>query len=91
MINLESEFKLTKMAKKIFEGLLKESNPVSAQELAEKLNLPILSVRYGIKLLIDQNLVFKYTEIVDMRKTLYSVSNNSYSDSNTDIDLELFL
>jgi DNA-binding transcriptional regulator GbsR (MarR family) len=90
MIGQEIDFKHSKMAENVFDGLTNQPNPVTAQEVAESLNLPIESVRYGIRLLIDQNLVFRYSNIADMRKTLYSVSDGSCSDSSAEIDFDLF-
>ncbi|OLS20323.1 MAG: hypothetical protein HeimC3_41160 [Candidatus Heimdallarchaeota archaeon LC_3] len=91
MSNEENVLKITKMAKNIYKGLLNEVKPIIAQELAEKLNLNIRSVRYGLRILIDQKKVFKYSNFKDMRKTLYCVLDNFSSVSNNENALELFL
>ena len=79
------------MAKIIYECLLKEVTPITAQELAEKLNLNMRSIRYGLRILIDKKLVFKYSNIKDMRKTLYCVLDDFSIISKFEIDLKLIL
>ena len=68
------EQKLTKMARKIYEdGFLNENRPVSAETMADRLDLPIRSIRYGINLLVKANLIRKYQNLQDMRTTLYGI------------------
>ena len=73
--------KLTKMAKKVLKGFNEINQPISADALSKKLNLPIRSVRYGINLLIKQGLVRKYQNLQDMRTTLYAIPKNTGDDS----------
>ncbi|MFW9929520.1 MAG: winged helix-turn-helix domain-containing protein [Candidatus Thorarchaeota archaeon] len=65
--------KMTKMARRIYDGFLKEDIPLSAESLSEKLGLPIRSIRYGINLLVKAGLVRKYQNLQDMRTTLYGI------------------
>jgi predicted transcriptional regulator len=66
--------KLTKMARRIFEeGFSNENHPISAEKMAETLDLPIRSIRYGINLLVKSGLIRKYQNLQDMRTTLYGI------------------
>ncbi|OLS25327.1 MAG: hypothetical protein HeimC3_15410 [Candidatus Heimdallarchaeota archaeon LC_3] len=68
------QLKLTKMASRIFEeGFSNEVHPVSAEKMAETLDLPIRSIRYGINLLVKAGLIRKYQNLQDMRTTLYGI------------------
>ncbi|MHA1984218.1 MAG: MarR family transcriptional regulator [Candidatus Hodarchaeales archaeon] len=68
----ENNKNLTKMAKRVHEGFLKENQPITAKELAEKLKMSKKSIQYGIRMLLDHGLLYKYPNFKDLRETLYS-------------------
>lgn len=81
--------KLTKMARKIYEdGFLNESKPLTAEQMSEKLELPIRSIRYGINLLVKAGLIKKYQNLQDMRTTLYGL-NRHQEPSGTPVSIKV--
>lgn len=65
--------KLTKIAQKVFEGLEQEEKPVKPEELVTKLGMNLRSVRYGLKILLDANLIDRYPDLVDLRSFYYLI------------------
>ena len=71
--------KLTKIAQKVLEGLGQEQKPVKPEELVTKLGMNLRSVRYGLKILLDANLIDRYPDLVDLRSFYYLVHHESAS------------
>ncbi|MHA1992103.1 MAG: hypothetical protein ACW981_14205 [Candidatus Hodarchaeales archaeon] len=69
---MESQPKLTKVAKMVLKGLEGEEKPIKPEELVQKLGINLRSVRYGLKLLLDANLIVRQPDLIDLRSFYYS-------------------
>ena len=76
---------LTKIAMIVFEGFSKETQPITAKKLADKLKMPKRSIQYGIRMLIDMGLLYKYPNFEDLRETLYCLED--FQNQKTDDEL----
>ena len=69
--------KLTRVAQIILQTFEKEDNrAMKPEELVEIIGMKIRSVRYGLKLLLEQNLVAKYPDLRDLRSFYYTPITN---------------
>lgn len=74
-----SRNKSSKIAFAVLETLEKSIEPMKPEELVSELGLNLRSVRYGLKVLIEENLVDKYPDLGDLRSFYYypkKLSNN---------------
>jgi len=69
----QPEHKLTKIALKVLRGLENENHALKPEELVEKLNLNLRSVRYGLKLLLDADIIVKQPDLGDLRSNYYII------------------
>ena len=83
---MQTEAKLTKVAKMVLKGLETENKPVKPEELVQKLGINLRSVRYGLKLLLDANLIVRSPDLIDLRSFYYSLDGIQYN--NTAITIE---
>jgi DNA-binding MarR family transcriptional regulator len=65
--------KLPRSAKEVYSIIINEG-PLSSKEIVKKVSCSTRSVRYALKLLLDQEYVRKYPCLNDMRQTLYSIT-----------------
>ena len=63
---------LTLVAKIVLKGLKNENRPVKPDELGKKLGLKLRSVRYGLKLLLNEKIVIRQPDLIDLRSYYYS-------------------
>ncbi|OLS21833.1 MAG: hypothetical protein HeimC3_33550 [Candidatus Heimdallarchaeota archaeon LC_3] len=68
--------KTSKIAYTVLEHLIKKSKPKKPEELVQELGLNLRSIRYGLKILIEANLVEKYPDFGDLRSFYYFPSKN---------------
>lgn len=68
-----AETKLPRSAKEVYSIIINEG-PLSSKEIVKKVSCSTRSVRYALKLLLDQEYVKKHPCLKDMRQTLYSVT-----------------
>lgn len=64
--------KLTKIARRVLTGLQGENKPMKPEELTDKLGMNLRSVRYGLKLLLEAELVDRYPDLIDLRSFYYA-------------------
>ena len=72
---------LTLVAKIVLEGLENEKKPVKPEDLVKKLGIKLRSVRYGLKLLLNENIIIRQPDLVDLRSYYYSTKNSSMQNS----------
>lgn len=83
---MQIELKLTRVAKMVLNGLEKENKPIKPEELVQKLGINLRSVRYGLKLLLDADLIIRSPDLIDLRSFYYSLDGIQYN--NTAITIE---
>lgn len=59
------------------------------RELIEELDLPVRTVRYSIRRLLEKNLIQKQPNLADMRSVYYSINRNIVLDIEEVIQKEL--
>lgn len=69
--------KLTQVAEMVLKGLENEDKPVKPDDLVKKLGLKLRSVRYGLKLLLNENIIIRQPDLIDLRSYYYSTKNLS--------------
>lgn len=69
--------KLTKIARRVLTGLQGENKPMKPEELTNKLGMNLRSVRYGLKLLLEAELVDRYPDLIDLRSYYYAPHKNT--------------
>ncbi|MHA1989756.1 MAG: hypothetical protein ACW981_10060 [Candidatus Hodarchaeales archaeon] len=68
---------LTLVAKIVLEGLENEDKPVKPDDLVKKLGIKLRSVRYGLKLLLNKNIIIRQPDLIDLRSYYYSTKKLS--------------
>ena len=68
--------KTSKIAYMVLEYLMNHSKPKKPEELVRELGLNLRSIRYGLKILIEANLVDKYPDFGDLRSFYYYPTGN---------------
>jgi predicted transcriptional regulator len=63
--------KSSKIAFIVLETLENNINPMKPEELVSELGLNLRSIRYGLKVLIEENLIDKYPDLGDLRSFYY--------------------
>jgi predicted transcriptional regulator len=63
--------KSSKIAFIVLETLENNTNPMKPEEIVSELGLNLRSIRYGLKVLIEENLINKYPDLGDLRSFYY--------------------
>lgn len=66
-----SRNKSSKIAYIVLETLEKNIEPMKPEDLVSELGLNLRSIRYGLKVLILENLIAKYPDLGDLRSYYY--------------------
>lgn len=66
---------------------LHDSGRQTQKQIIQNLNLPIRSVRYCIRRLMERQLIVKYPNLRDMRSVYYQISTDSIGEVENILDL----
>jgi transcription initiation factor IIE alpha subunit len=75
--SMKTDKNLTLVAKIVLKGLENEDKPVKPEDLVKKLGIKLRSVRYGLKLLLNEKIIIRQPDLIDLRSYYYTTKELS--------------